>query len=354
MEANCVFENIISFIKASNLNYHLEQTHFSAQISLKNSVVKDRSGSPLKLLPCPDSDKLNSLENENDMLLRKIRKYETEIDDIKVDLNQMKAHREASDVKIKNLEADLKSSSEDVHGHRDENTSLKKSLKSKNEEMKNLKNELKISNKTLTKKEGAILELEAKLEHVEGDNKTFRKKFYILKKENNKLEEEIKSSTATSFLTSISKTSPNSELFKNQLLISPANCTASPSISTSRLDKITSDSSSSSEVITAVKDEHALEKALQYTIETNNNFEFLDDSKNKESRASDRKGETNSEKIPKTNFANYEPAFKEFLQNFKEILSDSPKYPDVAKQMMERHITCSTSVSKMSEAPTLT
>ena len=44
MEANCVFENIISFIKASNLNYHLEQTHFSAQISLKNSVVKDRSG----------------------------------------------------------------------------------------------------------------------------------------------------------------------------------------------------------------------------------------------------------------------------------------------------------------------
>ena len=124
------------------------------------------------------------------MLLRKIRKYETEIDDIKVDLNQMKAHREASDVKIKNLEADLKSSSEDVHGHRDENTSLKKSLKSKNEEMKNLKNELKISNKTLTKKEGAILELEAKLEHVEGDNKTFRKKFYTLKKENNKLEEE--------------------------------------------------------------------------------------------------------------------------------------------------------------------
>ena len=66
------------------------------------------------------------------MLLRKTGKFETEIVDLNVDLNQMKAHREAYDVKIKNLKADLKSSSEDVQGHRDKNTGFKKSLKIKN------------------------------------------------------------------------------------------------------------------------------------------------------------------------------------------------------------------------------
>ena len=116
MEANSIFESIITLIKSSNLNYRLQQTHFSAEISLKNSVIKDRSGSPLKLLPHPDSDKLNSIENENDRLLRKIRKLENEASDLKVDLNQMKTFAEASNNKIKKLEADLERSSEDVLG----------------------------------------------------------------------------------------------------------------------------------------------------------------------------------------------------------------------------------------------
>ena len=103
MEANSIFESIITLIKSSNLNYRLQQTHFSAEISLKNSVIKDRSGSPLKLLSRPDSDKLSSIKNENDRLLRKIRKLENEASDLKVDLNQMKAFAEASYNKIKKL-----------------------------------------------------------------------------------------------------------------------------------------------------------------------------------------------------------------------------------------------------------
>ena len=64
MEANSTVEMIIMLIKSSNLNYRLEQTHFSSQISLKNSVIKNRSGSPLKPLPHPDSEKLKTLEND--------------------------------------------------------------------------------------------------------------------------------------------------------------------------------------------------------------------------------------------------------------------------------------------------
>ena len=81
--------------------------------------------------------------------------------------------------------------------------------------------------------------------------------------------------------------------------------------------------------------EHDLRNScIQYNIETNNNFKILDESENIESRASDE--EKVEEKVPKINLENYEAAFKDFLQNFKENLSDSPKYPDVAKQMMHK------------------
>ena len=314
MEANSIFESIITLIKSSNLNYRLQQTHFSAEISLKNSVIKDRSGSPLKLLPHPDSDKLNSIENENDRLLRKIRKLENEASDLKVDLNQMKAFAEASNNKIIKLEADLERSSEDVLGQSDQNATLKKSLKSKSEEIKTFKNKLNDSNKIVMEKDKIIDELKAKLERVEGEKKTSKENFNILKKEKHELKREIKSLTSTSLPAS-----------------SPAHCATSPSISSSSmLDKITKSESSTLEEL-----EHDLRNScIQYNIETNNNFKILDESENIESRASDE--EKVEEKVPKINLENYEAAFKDFLQNFKENLSDSPKYPDVAKQMMHK------------------
>ena len=73
METIKTFENIMTLIKASNLNYRLEQTHFSAPINLKNSVIKDRSGTTLELLPLIDFEKLKVLENKNDKLLMSLK-----------------------------------------------------------------------------------------------------------------------------------------------------------------------------------------------------------------------------------------------------------------------------------------
>ena len=71
--------------------------------------------------------------------LRKIWIFESEVADLKVDLSQFKDYREASNDKIKKLEAKLKRSSDDVLGQSEKDELLKKSLKSKNAENKNLK-----------------------------------------------------------------------------------------------------------------------------------------------------------------------------------------------------------------------
>ena len=47
MLASRTFENILHMIKTSNLNYFLQLSPFAAQISLKKSLVKDKSGVPL-------------------------------------------------------------------------------------------------------------------------------------------------------------------------------------------------------------------------------------------------------------------------------------------------------------------
>ena len=47
MFANEAFDSILEHIKTSNLNFHLQMSPFSALISLKKSIVKDKSGAPL-------------------------------------------------------------------------------------------------------------------------------------------------------------------------------------------------------------------------------------------------------------------------------------------------------------------
>ena len=47
MFASRTFDDILSMIKNSNLNFHLQLSPFSAIISLKKSLICDKSGSPL-------------------------------------------------------------------------------------------------------------------------------------------------------------------------------------------------------------------------------------------------------------------------------------------------------------------
>ena len=64
MLASNMFYRILNLIQSSNLNFQLQLSPFSAQISLKKSLVKDKSGTVL--LPPPDCVLNRNIKTEND------------------------------------------------------------------------------------------------------------------------------------------------------------------------------------------------------------------------------------------------------------------------------------------------
>ena len=90
MEATVKFQNILQIIKSSSLNYKIEESPFSATISLKNSYIKDRSGNLLIQSSTSNFEPKASLDNQaliqkNVQLEEVIRKlksdYEYALDD---------------------------------------------------------------------------------------------------------------------------------------------------------------------------------------------------------------------------------------------------------------------------------
>ena len=61
MVATRTFEDILEHVRSSNLNFHLQQSPFAAQISLKKSLVKDRAG----VLVTPPRNPRNLLQQSN-------------------------------------------------------------------------------------------------------------------------------------------------------------------------------------------------------------------------------------------------------------------------------------------------
>ena len=68
MHAKIVFDKILEQIQASNLNFQLRLSPFSASISLKKSFIRDKSG--YILLPTTGPMPANSI-SENDELVEK-------------------------------------------------------------------------------------------------------------------------------------------------------------------------------------------------------------------------------------------------------------------------------------------
>ena len=72
MLAGKMFENILHQIQTSNLNFNLQLSPFSALISLKKTLVKDKTGTPLLPPPCPpaknESEDIVALAGKNALL----------------------------------------------------------------------------------------------------------------------------------------------------------------------------------------------------------------------------------------------------------------------------------------------
>ena len=77
MLAENVFDDILDRIKNSRLNFHLQISPFSAYISLKKSLQKDRSGAVL--VPSLDCNEVKKLSSENMKLKSDLEKTHAEL-----------------------------------------------------------------------------------------------------------------------------------------------------------------------------------------------------------------------------------------------------------------------------------
>ena len=68
-DATATFENIPEQIQTSNLNFHLQRSPFSAVISLKKTLIKDKLG--VSLLPSSSNPELLQKINFDNQALRK-------------------------------------------------------------------------------------------------------------------------------------------------------------------------------------------------------------------------------------------------------------------------------------------
>ena len=113
MLASNVFKDILDKIQSSNLNFQLQVSPFSAQISLKKSLVKDKSGN---MLPPPDSlraqshEEIKNLVDKNKRLQKELSNLQSTHDNVVTDFTK-------ACLTIKTLETQLKQEIKPVVKH---------------------------------------------------------------------------------------------------------------------------------------------------------------------------------------------------------------------------------------------
>ena len=109
MAATKAFERILDDVKSSNLNFCLQLSPFSATISLKKTLVKDKAG----LFLYPPVANASDLPKQN-LNSIKVEQLEDIIDDLKLRLAESTADCEQAHEKITELENKLKIKQEDL------------------------------------------------------------------------------------------------------------------------------------------------------------------------------------------------------------------------------------------------
>ena len=89
MDATSIFENLLTKVTESSLNFKLELSPFSAKICLKKSIIRNQAGAPLP--PC-SSESYNLKENVIEALLA--GKYETKIRLLEDQVRKLKSDNE--------------------------------------------------------------------------------------------------------------------------------------------------------------------------------------------------------------------------------------------------------------------
>ena len=142
MLATETFDNILEQIRTSCLNFHMQISPFSAVISLKKSLIKDRSGKPcIPTEPSKsDSEHVEALVKKNHELERKLRVITDEHTKLKDNC------AEASKT-IEILKKDLETSDNEMREVKDAQILVKADLDNANKEILDQQKKIEVLNK---------------------------------------------------------------------------------------------------------------------------------------------------------------------------------------------------------------
>ena len=128
-----IFYNILNQIQASNLNFQLQMSPFSAVVSLKKSFVKNKSGTTLfpQTLPNAPSANTEYLVNKNQQLEKDILKLRNEYEQVVENSEKV----ENSVVENENLKIIISEQETQLHTFKNESLVLKTRLKNAEDEL---------------------------------------------------------------------------------------------------------------------------------------------------------------------------------------------------------------------------
>ena len=166
MHASQSFDHILEQIQSSCLNYQIQISPFSAIISLKKSMGKDRSGNPffpsnqLDKKPLATKEQVEALVAKNYELERKLNclrnEHEAVVDDCTEAHQKVRILEKLQGVKVKNEEATISNS----RHLENEISELKEALKDRDCEIKDLQLVNKADKETFRKLNMTLRDIE--------------------------------------------------------------------------------------------------------------------------------------------------------------------------------------------------
>ena len=159
MSAAHSLEVILKHVKSSNLSFQIQQSHFSATISLRKSFIKDKFGVPLES-PLPDTD---HLKHGNRALKEKVSNLEKKCFTITRNLEEAFNDSENAYKTISKLENDLDDRLEQVKALTTFNKKLELENYRSENEMKKLTDDLERETNKKRKLEKVVNEVKLAL-----------------------------------------------------------------------------------------------------------------------------------------------------------------------------------------------
>ena len=200
MLAAQAFDNILDGIQRSNLNFQLQVSPFSAQISLKKSLVRDRSGSvmlppsPLHAtVSSPSSSLVGSSNDDHTRLVARNLSLEKElsvqIKNSEAEIKALKQENKALLAKLENKSVEIKHMKCTIDDMNKEKNALNVALKSAKQDMKALSKSSENKISVYEKKINELNEFKIKKLNEERQEKIRKKK--ELKREAKKIKDKV-------------------------------------------------------------------------------------------------------------------------------------------------------------------